>query len=284
LITYGLTYLLQNYQVSLPTSLRQDVINFVTIKHEDVLLPNPFLIGNPTRAENPLSSFLGQDLSQQLQELMGENSTLFDYANKKSLALATIQNVKGNSSNISSWIELFAIVGTLKVDDDVSDELAQVLQSINYLRLFEDSIELGEKAIHIASLQLPFIKDSTVPRYLKEQVIELAEFLATRYPDKVFGSLPNQEKEKISRLAGVLLEVALNISKKEETPEERAFNLQVLGIEIAKRWKLFGTITRPVVQYICEIVPPSQAKHLWKLLVFMRAADESNSYVLVGLK
>lgn len=220
-----------------------------------------------------MSSFLGQDLSQQLQELMSENSTLFDYTSWKSLALATIQNVKNNSSNISSWIDLFAIVGTLKVDDDVSNELAQVLLSINYQRLFEDSSELGEKAVHITSLQLSIVKASAVSRYLKEQVIGLAEFLAARYPDKVFGSLSDQEKEKISRLAGVLLEVALNISKKEETPEERASNLQALGIEIAKRWKIFGTLTRPVVQYLCEIVPPSQAKHLWKLLLFLRAAD-----------
>jgi hypothetical protein len=60
-------------------------------------------------------------------------------------------------------------------------------------------------------IKLSFIKDSSAARSLKDQVIGLAEFLAARYPDKVFGSLPDQEKEKISRLAGVLLEVALNM-------------------------------------------------------------------------
>ena len=58
---------------------------------------------------------------------------------------------------------------------------------------------------------MSFIKDSSAARSLKDQVIGLAEFLAARNPDKVFGSLPDQEKEKISRLAGVLLEVALNM-------------------------------------------------------------------------
>lgn len=272
-ITYGITYLIRNYQELLPAWLKEAVINFVTIRNEDLVLPHPFLIGNPARAENPLNSFLGQDLSEQLRELMGENSTLFEYANWKSLALATIQNLKGKSANISSWIDLFAVVGTLRVDDDVSNEMVQALRSINFQNLFEDSIELGEKAIHIASLQLSLIKDSAVLDYLRAQVIEISEFLAARYSDKVFGSLPNQEQEKVSRLAGVLLEVALNISKQEETAEERALGLQTLGIEIAKRWKLFVIITRPVVQYLCEILPPSQAKHLWKFLLFMRAVN-----------
>jgi hypothetical protein len=70
----------------------------------------------------------------------------------------------------------------------------------------------------------------------------------------------------------VLLEVALNISKEKGTPEERVLDFQKLGIEIAKRWKPFVTIIQPVLQFLCEILPPSQAKHLWQLLLFMRAA------------
>lgn len=272
-ITYGITYLIQNYEELLSASTKQAVINFVTIKNEDLVLPHPFLIGNPARAANPLRSFLGQDLSEQLRELMGEDARLFDYANWKSLALATIQNLKGNSANISSWIDLFAVLGTLRVDDEINNELAQALRSINYQRLLEDSIELGEKAIHIASLQMSLIEDIVVLDYLSEQVLEISESLASQYPVKVFGSLSEQEKDKVSRLAGVLLEVALNISKKEGTPEEKALKLQTLGIEIAKRWKLFVTITRPILQYLGEILPPSQGKHLWKLLLFMRTVE-----------
>ncbi len=254
-------------------SLRDAIVKFVTINNKEQILPHPYLLSNPARAENPLNSFLGKDLSSQLRNLIGEESRLFDYMNWKSFALATIQNLREHSASISSWIELFAVLGMLAFDTDVNNELSQTLRSINYVSLFEEDVELGEKAIHVASIQLLSLQDSVVPDYLRDQIIGVSELLSTRCPQKAFSMLGDQEKENVSRLAGVLLEVALNISKKKASPEERALEFQKLGIEIAKRWKPFITITQPLLQYLSEILPPSQAKHFWKLLLFMRAAN-----------
>lgn len=273
IITYGITYLIDNYHEFMGKSLKEAIVNFVTINNEEQILPHPYLLGNPARAENPLDSFLGKDLSSQLRGLMGEEAKLFDYMNWKSLALVTIQNLRERCTSISSWIELFTILGVLAFEADVKNELSQTLRSINYVSLFEENIELGEKAIYIASIQLSSLQDSTVPDYLRDQIIEISELLDGRYPKKAFNMLRGQEKENITRLAGVLLEVALNVSKKKESPEERALEFQKLGIEIARRWNPFATIAQPVLQYLCEILPPNQAKHLWKPLLFMRSIN-----------
>lgn len=271
--TYGVTYLIENYHEFMGEPLKGAIVNFVTIKNEGQIWPHPYLLGNPARAENPLNSFLGKDLSDQLQDLMGEEAKTFDYMNWKSLALATIRNLQEHSTSISLWNDLFAVLGVLAFDAEVNNKLSQTLRSINYVRLFEEDIKLGEKAIHIASIHLSCLHDSIVTDYLRDQIIEISELLSARYPQKAFGMLKDHEKEDISRLAGVLLEVALNISKKTESPEGRTIYFQKLGIEIVVRWGPFATITQPVLQYLCEILPPDQAKHLWKLLLFMRSVN-----------
>jgi hypothetical protein len=253
-------------------SLKEAILNFVTLNNEGQVLPHPYLIVNPSRAENPLDTFLGRDLSVQLGDFMGEQARLFDYMNWKSLALGTIQNLRERSTNISSWIELFAVFGVLPFDADVRNELSLTLKSIDYVSLLDENVDFGGKAAHIASIQLSSIQDSSVSDHLRSQIIAISDLLGTKYPSNALNMLGKEEQENLSRLAGELLEAALNISKMQKSPEERALEFQKLGTEIAKRWTYFATIAKPVLQFLCEILPPNQAKHLWKFLLFLRAA------------
>lgn len=270
-ITYGVIHLTENHHELVDTSLKEAIVNFVTLNNEGQVLPHPNLIVNPSRAENPLAAFLGRDLSVQLRDFMGEEARLFDYMNWKSLALGTIQNLREHSSNVSTWIELFAVLGILPLDTDVRNELSLSLKSIDYVSLFNENVDFGGKAIHIASIQLLSIQDSDVSSHLRSQIIAISDLLGAKYPAKILNMMSKEERENISRLSGEILEVALNISKMQKSPDERVLEFQKLGTEIAKRWMYFGTTIKPILQFLCEILPPQQTKHLWKLLLFLRA-------------
>ena len=274
LTTYGITYSIEDKTDFIDKSLQEGIADFVIIKTDEYNLPHPYLLGNLSRADNSLGSFLGKDLSEQLKKILDEElSRLFDHTKWKELSQIVIHNLQENHNSLSSWIDLYAVLGTLPLDKKLEKELSQAILAIDFVKLFESDIELGQQAIHIASLNVTRLNEEHVKTQLRTQLIQISEFLSNQCSQKIFNSSSKGEKDKFSRVAGTLLKSAFLISKSLEEPEKNALEFQKLSIELAKKWAPFGSITKPVIQLLCEVLPSFQAKHIWKLLLYLRAND-----------
>jgi hypothetical protein len=86
-----------------------------------------------------------------------------------------------------------------------------------------------------------------------------------------YSFLHLQNQSYTTHAVSMLIEATLNISKIEETAENRAVKFKELSLELISIWDYIASIIRPIVQIFCEVLPPTQAKHMWSLVLVLRA-------------
>ena len=243
----------------------------MVIEANERYLPHPLLFGDPTRAQNSLGSFLANDLSEKLPNVIGEEKArLFHRADLKQLAIEAIHNLQNNNSAISSWIDL---LGILPLYTNIESEFESIICGTDFVELVNKDIKLGTMAIRITSLQAPTIRNPKVTTHLRDQVIKIVKLLTERYPINAISKLSEEEQNELKNASGMLLEVVLNIAKVRDTPEKRAAEFKEICLKMVKTWSYLISIVKPIVQLFCEVLPPHQAKHMWSLLLFLRATQ-----------
>lgn len=274
IIASGISYCIGDTPNVLDIQLQEVVRSYMLIKTADDEFLHLYWLGNLANAQNLFNSFLASDTSTQLKEVIAKDApNIFDQKQWIRLSLKIIDNLSQNTSTASSWGELYVVLGILPLESVVENKLSKVIQTIEFSNLVAQDLLVGIQAIHIASVYAPLIDSPEYSRYLREQLIEIAKLLKEKFPSKTFNSMNDEEKKQVANIAGILLETVRNISKSFDILDERVQEFEGLSQEISYIWPIFARLIKPIIQLLCEILPPSQAKYMWKLLLFLRSLN-----------
>lgn len=271
--TYGIVYCSKGHSKLLDEKLREEITQLLTIEVQGNYLPHPLLLQSPEMMPNSIEAFFGFSLREYAVDLTKNDiADLFQHLLLVQFVRDLVQGLQQNMNERSAWINLFAIIRTSRQEMEIKGELINVLSNIDFIDLFAKDWLLGATAIQVASyLVIAVDNQSILISYLKNQILESTKLLAKAYPPKDIEVLNIEKQTEIRQAMGLLIDATLNLSKREKTGEDRVVAFKELSLKLIDIWGYVATVIRPIVQLFCEVLPPAQAKHMWSLLLILRA-------------
>ena len=263
LLLSGLSYSLGEEVTKVIDPHLQDALiaaAYQTVENER--LPVASLLRDPTLASDSLNSFLAGDRGQSLLSLVGsETAQAVSRESLLNLTTNAVQNLREQPDNSRSWTIIFAIIGDMPPYAEVVEGLSAVLKQSDLCQILEKDRKLGICLLMAATAWSCNLGDHEVQKHLKEQIIKIC-----RLQSQSASSTPKDEAVL------VLLESALNLSRSTETDDNILPEFANLVTGMVEAWSALISDFRPVVQRFVDELPISQARHLYPLLLRLRAA------------
>lgn len=269
----GLSYSINKKAVEFVDEKLRTIFTGEAFLYEDGnRLPIPALLRDLTQARNSLESFLGGDHGEKLSILLSkETANLFTQSELQSSTENAVEALIKEEDNFDSWMQLYAVLGGLPPYKNLVDRLRTIIQKTDYVNLFKKNPDLAGIAIHTASLQLINLCDNDIRCNLKNQLVNIAKYLAKQNTD--IANSNNVSKEDFKKLKDtclILLESAFNISTATQQNQNVITEFVDLLTQLVEILNVMKPVIKPIVQRFCEELPISQAKQFWMLLLRLR--------------
>jgi hypothetical protein len=274
MILSGITYCAKNQVEDLSEEYQLALANICFFKNGDRIVPHAMLLDDITTLTDQLESIFSGDRGDKLSSLLGpELSPILSTTNLQAILRAILTNLENRKLELAAWVELYSTTRGVCIPEELKEQLVSSLINVDFTELFEQDIIVGRLAFQVTSMIAQTVNSDILARHIIEQSRIIAKNLDLKYPVRTLHSLDEETKKGIYDAINVLLESAFNVSKMKTTPEERAIAFSELVIEIAKSWAYFGSRSRPLIQAMCEMLPTEQAKHIWRLLIYLRTVE-----------
>ena len=271
IILSAIAYCTTGENLVLNDEFRLDVANIAFLHVNEQLLPHPYLMDDITTLTDHLESIWSGDRGEKLSDILSaEISEILSSSSLNNLLEGVLNNLESRKQELSAWVDLFATTRGICIPETKKDKLIASLAQTDFSQLFEKDVTVGKVAVHLTSIVAYTTASEQLSSHLSLQLELIAKKLNQLYPAKAVNRLDEETQKRLSDTTGILLEAALNISKLQHDPEERAIAFIALCKEMAKHWDYFAVRSRAIVQALSERLPIEQSKHIWRLLIFLR--------------
>lgn len=216
-------------------------------------------------AYNSLSSFMGGDRGEALRYLLEcEKAQTFGRASLRAMAARAIDMLLEEREQMVPWAILHAVISDFPPYEEIAERLKTLILQTDFVDLFMKDTDCGLLAIYLASLQLSNIDDEDTYRRLKDQIVKTASFLAIQNSQHTLDTIA-------SRIHEMLLESALNVSIAAQRHGNVIPEVVDLFTRLIENWRSIVPTCWPIIQRLCQELPPSQTKLFVPLLLRLRA-------------
>ena len=269
----GLSYSINKKAMEFIDEKLRTIFNKAAFPYEDRnRLPIPALLMDPTQAQNSLESFLGGNHGEKLSILLGKDTAnLFTQSELQSSTENAVDALVKEEDNFDAWMRLYAVLGGLPPYENLVDRIRTIIQKTDYVNLFKKNPDLARIAIHTASLQIINLRDNDIRCNLKNQLVDIAKYLAKQNTDKVdLSAISKEDLDKLRDISLILLESAFNVSTATQQNQNVIAEFVDLLTQLVEILNVMKPVIKPIVQRFCEELPISQAKQFWMLLLRLR--------------
>jgi hypothetical protein len=232
--------------------------------------PHLSLIRDFSRATNALGSFIGESFIDMLIPIFEKDvSNLFSQENLKLLIEHAIDKLIEENNDFSNWSQLHAILDGLPPYENMVDQEILLFSGVDFAQLVEENIMLGIVALHIASLQEPYLNNKDLHTILRDEIVNVASVI---YNKNLGDETNHQEQATEDSLRlhthGILLDSSLNLSMSSNQPVDDFEALITRMIDVNPS---MIPLTGYMVQRLYDELPINQSKKLSTLLLRLRA-------------
>lgn len=274
MIVCGIAYCADDQTDEIDNDFQRGLANICVFRAGDHIIPNPMLMDDITTLTDYLQSIFSGDRGKKLSDLLGaELSGVLSSPNLNYFLESVVANLESRKLELAAWMELYSTTRGICLPEAIKESLVTLLSKMDFNELFQKDIALGHFAFHVTSIIALTTNSNTLATHIIEQSRVTATKFSLLYPAKTAQYLDGEDQMKVLDAIKILLEATFNISKMKNTPEERVIAFSELIREIAKCWDYLAIRSRPIVQVLCEILPIEQAKHVWRLLIYLRTIE-----------
>ena len=274
-VVHGIAYCLADIPDYADQQSIENIVNLCFVKLSDRILPNPYIMSDTAILPDRLGSVWSGNLDHNMASVLGYDGAAFlSSTNLNSYLESALDNLASRQNDVAAWIELFALTRGICIPEAIKTKLSLIIADFDYCQMYEDNIKLGNLAYHLASIFSFTMKEMTLAEKINSHIIPITEKLANLFPYRSIEQLDDDLRKDVLEAVGIVLEVALNLSKLKNTPEQRIEAFVELAKEIATKWDFFAVTAKPIIQTLCEILPVEQSKFLWHLLIFLRKFEQ----------
>ncbi|MCH8089213.1 MAG: hypothetical protein IH955_04285 [Chloroflexi bacterium] len=274
LLLSGLSYGFGEHAEALATDeLQMKFISEAFLNWEEPRSPVPSLLRDARLGTDNLGSFFGEERSKILSPLLGsEASTPFTRESLKTMADKSLAAMSKSEDDYSGWALLHAVIGDYPPYGDSLHHLKGILRETDYISLFRMDTGSGALAMFFGSSQCMNLLDEKLREHLKGQLVGIAKC----FGDAQSSKQVNDNQGKIGKITleerpALLLEWALNICLGHEPTGGIVAEFAKLVTNLVDVAPSIGPLIRPIIQILLEELPTPEAKHLWALMIRLRA-------------
>lgn len=227
-----------------------------------------------TCASNQLGSVLGWDRGKSLEVLLGpQNAELFSKEELHRTVAQAISALMDEDDWQFAWVQLFAVLGSLPVYDDLADQLRAALRSTDFVALMQRDVTVGTLALHVASLQAVHLADTDLRDHLVSELVRVVAFLSDEQHAALDAAAFGPDGlTTADRVQWRIVEAAMAVALTPTGPSSEAMAaFAALVTAIVDVWSAPTPILRRVVQRLAEQLPIAAVAELWPVLVRLRA-------------
>ncbi len=270
LLFSGLSYALGKDAKSLfDTQIHDALIAEAYELVENVKIPRLPLLKDPTLASDSLQSFLAADRGEIFLHLLGnEYASAFSRESLRTITQRAIEKLAQQPSEFDPWGQMFAIVGDMPPYEEAIERMRTILIQTEFCKLFEKDQQLIGCTMLAATTWAATIEDEQLRKYLKDQLVKICHRLSR----SINGAGTEDKCTDTEQTAALLLESALNVSRSVRPPEQLLPEFSDLITQMLDAWPKMAHLFRPVVQRVCEELPIAAARHVYPLVLRLRAS------------
>lgn len=259
-----------NSTLSEATKQRLSALMFPT-EHEDVRYPALFLAFHPALLRDNSHSFLRQGLGESYATIIsGLDGTQYTQSAIITMLEGYIQGILANERaqhhNVFPWILLTAALLDFQLPKELIQPLRELVLTVNWVRLFSEEYDVWRVAFNFVVAQAPHLGENAVLVELRKVLQEIVTKCNER--EQETGLLEDTQR---SQIISIVLEAAFRTSVDVPSGELKLETFANIVINLSWRWKHLQSVSRKVLQVMCEDLPLAYAQQLWSVLVVLRA-------------
>ena len=212
------------------------------------------------QASNCMGSFFTVACRETLiSQIGGEHRSPSSSEELKAQLVEGLNEFRNDEFRSVGWLYVDLILKQFTPYADCVQDLADAILATDFTESLGQETLNGLTHLFAASKLVIHLGDQRVREYLRTQLLRSANVLAQ-------GS----EGLSAESAIGMISEAVFNLYASHEPSEENFVSVSSLLSELAAAWPELGKRVRPTVQFFCEDLPPSHAKHFWPLLIRLR--------------
>ncbi len=237
------------------------------------IVSHPSLVVDTSRSRDGLDSFLGGDLVDRLALRSGDGPVTV--AALRALVGQQVDRLAEASDDTDAWSVLHMVLGDLPPYGEVADAFECILRGTDIAHLLRARAPAGLMALLVAALQVANYGGAPLRDHLKDQAVQIAEYLAEREVSARSGTVAGDDVARERQaIDPILLSLARNLCAVGGDAGEELSAFADLVARLIGACAALIPLYRPVVRNIWESLPLSDAQHVAPLLVRMRAAED----------
>lgn len=242
---------------------------------EDSLLAEIFpsidVLTDRHRFNNVVSSFIGGELLEKLQNLLTKEDDRLVILNRAALkdlsvtALGWLSDSQSSELHVRGWQILLAIYHNQMLPDDLLPVFDQAISKFDFQTLVKEDSTTGFMSLYFSTRQGKYLSGDTL-NYLITQISELSRIGSTL----VYGSENSHQSMRKDEVIAILLDSSIHLAMAATT--EPTFEMfSNLVINILDNWKDAKAMTLRLLNRLITEIPIHQAQKLGKVLLEVRS-------------
>ncbi|WP_287453724.1 caspase family protein [Leptolyngbya sp. UWPOB_LEPTO1] len=200
--------------------------------------------------QRDLALILGEDLAKQRSS---------DYL--KAVVETAIEALETEPTSENQWSLLICIVGDLPIYADCAEKLSQLAQKINFVKLYEAQSTKAFLVLRVVCDHAANTADEELRAKLEAELIAIAKS----------ASIQTQSLQTDKEISEQLLECALKVTVKPNSPRMTSASLNMLLEKIATAWWQFSKVHAEGMCLTSLNLPANQLHQSWTTNLKLRA-------------
>jgi len=243
------------------------------IEVDGIQVPAMPLLKDSARAGNSLGAFLGGNYGEKLSLLLEpDGADASTSLSPQTLAMHAADTLSKSSDEFSAWLSLYATLGDLPPQEDLTSPLKAIFNKVDFIELFKKDARLGYVATQTVALQIVNLRDAHLRDHLKDQLVGIAQLFAALESDEAScDAINNSDFGEYSEVYRLLIESALNVALAAPPSQDTVTEFLCLLTQLVETWNSMIPVCKTIVQTLSEELSIDQAQKFWSLLVRLRA-------------
>jgi len=269
----GLAYALGDRAAELlDVELRARVMAATFLPTDRGWAPSAPLLLDPARATDALGSWLSGDPGARLAALIDPDiGARFDRAALQALAQRSLEDLAEMPSNPERWAMFRVAFGDVPPNAEMVEQVRVQLRQVDFPALIRTVPTVAELALRITALIGLAMADQELAQLVQAYLIELARAMpavTALLDDARMGATPLERAQSLRRF---MLDTALHTVVTLNPPQDVVRAMATVLFMLMDADPTMAVECRPILHYLCQMLPLDQALALWPALVRARA-------------
>lgn len=223
------------------------------------------LMRDPALMTNLTGSFLGGDHVAALSPIMGTDTDGLSSASLKNWISSVLDKSVSDHSTIE-WGTIDLVVGDRPIYSDLSDGFWQLIESLDFLKLYKEDDIAALLALRVATDQIIYSDDDGFRARIEDTLLKLLRLSSK--------DLDTAKKLSLDKRVGALIDAALKLSIKLDNPQASSQRFSQLLHKMLNVSPAMAGYLGPGFVNLMFQLPAAQLHGMWPFLLTIRATSD----------